>query len=462
MPDSLFSEFNFSDKNTWKKQVEKELGKKYETLNYWQITPNLSIEPYYITQDIDWSTISRLQDSQKKSLGWLNLPRIKFDKAWPTNSKIKAAIDAGADAVILSLPGFEIIKSELSKTLHSIRLSDTPVFFQTKINPEKLFQEVAKGAGYYLKGGIFNDPLANWMRDGGDFQQGIERICIVLNKTKMMQEFRPFMVESHVFHNAGANPVQELALSLASAVHYIDKLTDYGISALDALNRFFYSVSVGPDYLTEIAKLRALRFLHAKTGQAYNVPDQLCHTFIQAQTSTFYRVNQSSHNNIIRSTSEAMSAVIGGCDALTILPHDESITEANEHSERIAKNISLLLSNESYFDRVADPAAGSFQIEHMSMKMAEEAWNLFLKIEEQGGIVACFENNFIQTEIENSWLQKASDLNSGKVIVGLNKFQNEETAAELINSKKRNILASDNDNLNYLPVRSLSDAWLET
>ena len=462
MLDSLFSEFNFSDKNAWKKQAQKELDGKDDKLNNWRITPNLPIEPYYTPEDIDWPEISTLQASQKQTPGWLNLPLIKFDMPWPTNAKIKAALEAGADAVILLLPELELVKSELAKTLHSIRLSDTPIFFQTKINPEKLFQEVSKGAGYYLKGGIFNDPLANWMRSGGDFQLEIETICTVLKKTKMMREFRPFMIESHVFHDAGANPVQELAFLMASTVHYIDKLTDCGISSLHALNRFFYSISVGPDYLSEIAKLRALRFLHAKIGQAYKLPHELCNAFIQTQTSTFYSVAHSPHNNIIRSTSEAMSAVIGGCDALTVLPHDESFTESNEHSQRIARNISLLLSNESYFDQVADPAAGSYHLEIMSRKMAEEAWNLFLEVEEKGGIVACFENNFVQEEIEKSWQQKVGDINSGKVIVGLNKFQSEEKISEMKKYKKKNILASDNDNLNYLPVRNLSGAWPET
>ncbi|MDQ6478029.1 methylmalonyl-CoA mutase family protein [Dyadobacter sp. LHD-138] len=458
MPASLFSEFGFSDKTTWKEQAKKELGKSENKINSWKIAPNLHVEAYYTAAEMKSGQFADLQNSQKKIPGWHNTPLINFDKPWPTNARIRSLLEEGADAILLNLPEPELIKSELAKTLHAVRLSDARIFFQTKINPEKLFDEISKGAGYYLKGGIANDPLANWMRSGTEYKHAIDDVCAVLHKTKTMREFRPLMIESHMYHNAGADPVQELAFLLAGTVHYVDKLTDAGISTLHALNRFFYSVSVGTDYLTEIAKLRALRFLHQKICRAYQLPDELGHPFIHAQTSSFYNTRQVAETNMIRATSEAMSAVIGGCDALTVLPYDHLLIETKGFSDRIAGNISSLLSSESYFDRVADPAAGSYLIEHLSLKLADAAWDLFLQTEEKGGLVACFETGFIQDEIEKSWLEKAASLHAARVMVGVNKFAFHETMPV---PSQVSPAGDQEQRTKTLPVRNLSESWKE-
>lgn len=458
MPASLFSEFGFSDKSTWKNQAKKELGEKSSKIENWKIAPDLPIEAYYTASATESGQFLDLQNSQKKIPGWYNTPLITLDQPWPTNTRIRLLLEEGADAILLNLTEPELIKSELGKTLHSIRLSESPFYFQTKINPEKLFDEISKGAGYYLKGGIANDPVANWMRSGTEHKQATENISTLLHKTKTMREFRPLMVESHVFHHAGADPVQELAFLLAATVHYADQLTEAGISSLHALNRFFYSVSIGTDYLTELAKLRALRWLHRRICRAYQLPDELCIPFIHAQTSCFYNTRQVAHTNMIRSTSEAMSAVIGGCDALTVLPYDHALSESKNFSDRIAGNISSLLEYESYLGSVADPASGSYLIEALSGKLADAAWDLFLQTEEKGGIIACFETGFIQDEIEKSWLIKTTSLSSEKVMIGVNKFCTDETIPAL---SPKGAETTPGQSIKTLPVRNLSEFWIE-
>ena len=457
MSSHLFSEFGFPDKIAWKKQAKNELGEKSDKIKSFKIGQNLPLDAYYTASDLDPGRISELQICQRNTAGWLNTPLTKFDKPATTNYKIVSALHAGADAVLLQLTESDLKKNELSKTLHSVKLCDTPIFFQTEINSEKIFDEVSRGAGYYLKGGIANDPLANWMRNGSDFSEATENIGKTLNKTKMMREFRPLMVESHVYHNAGANPVQELAFLISSTVYYLDKLTDSGISPLHALNRFFYSVSIGPEYLTEIAKLRALRYLHKKIGQAYQVPMELCNSFIHAQTSTFYNAIYAQKTNLIRSGCEAMSAVIGGCDALTVLPYNQSFEDTTEFSERVARNVSSLLSEEGYLDRVADPAAGSYQLEMMTINMADTAWALFLETEDKGGIIPCFETGFIKNEIEISWQEKRNSLENGKVFVGVNKYRTEEKVERRNTQKPSEV--TDSEITNRLVAKNLSEYW---
>jgi len=454
MSDLSFSEFNITDKNSWKKQAQKELGEKFSKTENWKILPDIDLKAYYTRDDVDSSNVDLLQNCQKKRPGWLNTPIVKYDNPWPTNARLRSAFDNGADAVILSLNSPELVKAELSRTLHSIRLSDSPIFFHTTINSENLFDEISRGAGYYLKGGIANDPLANWMRDGNTYKDAVDNVCNTLKRTKIMREFRPLMVESHVYHNAGADAVQEIAFLLSSAVFYFDKLTDAGISSLHTLNRFFYSVSIGPHYLTEIAKLRALRFLHHRISRAYQIPEELCEPFIHTQTSSFADSRLSPYTNLIRSTTEAMSAIVGGCNALTVKPYDHSFQKSSEFSERIAKNVSLLLANESYLDRVADPAAGSYQLDMMSLKIANAAWDLFLKTEEKGGIISCFESGFIQSEIEKTWQDKIASLHKGNVIVGVNKFREEEQQVT-----GTPVFEMNSAVFKTLPVRNLAESW---
>jgi methylmalonyl-CoA mutase len=457
MPKLLFSEFGSSNKDTWKKQAEKELKENYTDATSWEISQNLSVDPYYTAKDTDNERTKALQDCQKKKPGWQNIPVIQFDTPCSTNARIISSLESGANGVILDLKKNDLTESVLSKTLYAVNLCETPVYFKTRINTEDLFEEISGGAECNLKGGIFNDPLANRMRTGIDFPEAPETICLTLNRTKMMREFRPLMIESHVYHNAGADVVQELAFLLASTVHYLDMFTDAGISSLHALNCFFYSVSIGPDYLTEIAKLRALRFLYRTISRAYQVSDTLCEVFIHGQTSSFYNAVQSPHTNIIRATSEAMSAVVGGCDGITTQAFDHSFSETSEFSERIARNVSCLLAYESYLDRVADPAAGSYQIEIMSQKMADAAWNLFLLTEEKGGLIRCFEEGFIHAEIEKSWKKKVMALNNGKNITATNDYKSDNKPTHL---PQHTDFKNNTSNSQTLPVRNLSEMLL--
>lgn len=175
---------------------------------------------------------------------------------------------------------------------------------------------------------------------------------------------------------------------ISATVNYLDLLTDKGISPLTAFNRALFTISIGTNFLSEIAKLRAFRSLLRKISNAYQLPAELCTPFIQAQTSTFNDSASEPYTNMIRSASEAMSAVMGGCNALTVRPYDESANKQSDFSARIARNVSSILAHESALAYVADPAAGSYMLEKMSLDMAARAWELFLEMEESGGFRA--------------------------------------------------------------------------
>jgi methylmalonyl-CoA mutase len=451
MQASLFSEFENTDKDSWRQRVLPELEGNISKLESWEIAENFLSEPYYTRQEVDVAAVHELHKAQRHTTGWLNLPQVSFRTPDITNTEVRNALSNGANGVFLDLGTNTVLQSELTKTLHNVRLSDHFVFFSTPENPTDLYRQVSNGTAYYLRGGIACDPVATYFSDPQAVAKALEQIASTILKTKVMKDFRPYMVESHLYHDAGADPVQELAFTISSLVQCVDQLTDGGISPLLALNRFFFSISIGTDYLLEIAKLRALRLLYRNISRAYQLPDELCNAFIHVKTSSLTHADKAKETNIIRATIQSMGAVIGGCDAITVASHDD---QTEEFGARISRNISLLIDAESYAGYVTDPAAGSYLIDRLSRTMADRAWALFLNVEDRGGILACYKSGFIQNETERSWAKKLAQLKRDRIIVGINKYQEKASVSD-----DRRTKAQDRKTERALPKKNLADAW---
>ncbi len=458
MEPSFIDDFPKSDKTAWRSRIEKELkGRTYADVLH-QVTESLSIEPYYVESDLKEQPLyGEIQAPNDPRPAGLTVPVVPFRDPAEVNETIRRQIARGADGIWLEGKTTIAAQLELTKMLHTVRLTDTSVFLDTAAPAPEIIRELTQGSSYYLKGGIVHDPLADWMRTGRALQGTFDAIAEGITLTKAMREFRGYKVESHVFHEAGADVVQELAYTLASFVTYMDELTERGVSSLLAANRFVFSISIGTEYLTEIAKLRALRYLYRKITRAYQLPDELCQAFIQAQTSRLHQSAHSPHTNMVRHSSEAMSAVMGGCDALSTLPYDAEFAESeSEFSERVARNISLVLKNESYLDQVADPAAGSYYLEMLTLKLAEASWDLFLEIENEGGLTRAFKENLIQNRIEHAWNQKIAGYQNGEVMVGVNKFR-EKAAEDALPENHLNEILTPNWEYALLRPRSLEE-----
>ncbi len=283
------------------------------------------------------------------------------------------------------------------------------------------------------------------MTDAGQVTTRITRL------TADSPQFRTVCVGSHDFHNAGATATQELAFTLARLADVYDRLTEEGLSLDELVPKTILSVSVGTSYFLEVAKLRALRVLLMRFLSAYSIlPTPF---YLHCQASTFYEATTTPYTNLLRATTEAMAAVVGGCDALTIHPYNAVLGTSNEFSERIARNVSVLLKEESYFDKVTDPSAGSYYIETLTSQLIESAWNLFLRVEEQGGLAQALKANFVQNEIEQAFQAKVKAVRDGKVLVGVTKFRFDETT----NQRLPDNLKQANESV--LPDRRLSEEF---
>lgn len=419
--ESLFSNlFPDTDKTAWLAQVQNELkhDNAYESLR-WQTDEGFALDPYYTVDSLRDLPLIAIQAVQKPTAGWINAPEYSISEGKADNSLLRDALNQGADALILNLATPNI---NLSQLLNGIKLSDTPVFFRLNADQPGFINALKRVAPYQLKGGL--------LMAMGDVAIEATRL------TADSPQFRTVCASGHVFHNAGGTVTQELAFTLASLADVYDALTEAGLPIDQLIPKTTLSISVGTSYFLEIAKLRALRVLFnhfinhypSSISNTYTVP----YPFIHCQTSTFYDAAVAPYTNLLRATTEAMATVVGGCDALTVHPYDTVLNQSGisttnaKLSERIARNVSLLLKQESYLDKVADPSAGSYYIEQLTGHLVETAWTRFLDVEKRGGLAKALSTGFIQQELENAYQKKVEAVRNGKVLVGVTKFRTDD------------------------------------
>lgn len=430
---------NFSD---WQQQVRRELkDERADEGLRWATPEGFTLEPYYTADALIGLPLDTIQSSQRSDAGWLNAPERVVQDAAQTNASLRQALDGGAESLVLTMPD-AVDQSQLTRLLKDIKLSETPVFFRTD-QPDALLNALQPVAPYQWRGGLLSDPIAQYVRTGyihtGYIHTGYIRTGLVpqaqqtADATRLAANaprFRTICASSHVFHNAGATATQELAFLLGNLTDQYDALTDAGFSIDELVSRTILSVSVGTSYFLEIAKLRALRVLWFRL-MGYYKQASVPAPYVHAQTSTFYDAKATPNTNLLRSTTEAMAAVIGGADVLTVHPFDALLTTPSAFSERIARNVSVLLKAESYLDKVADPSAGSYYIETMTHQLVEDAWALFLTVEQQGGLLAGLSSGWIGEQIEQAWQAKVEAVRQGRVLVGVTKFRFDELTASV-------------------------------
>ncbi|GAB4027169.1 methylmalonyl-CoA mutase family protein [Spirosoma gilvum] len=413
--ESLFSSsFPPTDKSAWLAQVQKELkdANAYESLR-WHTDEGFTLEPYYTADDLARLPLDQIQRVQKQVPGWLNAPELAISDEKTANLSIRTILSQGAEALVVQLRA----KPNLAQLLNGIKLAETPVYF--RFQPEwpqdelvDFINSLKTIAPYQLKGGL--------LTNAGKATPDITRL------TADSPQFQTVCVSGHDFHQAGATATQELAFMLASLVDQYDQLTEAGLTIEQLVPKTILSVSIGTSYFLEVAKLRALRVLIHRLLSHYSLSITHYSLPIHCQTSTFYDSRATVYTNMLRATSEAMAAVIGGSDVLTIHGYNTVLGESNEFSERIARNISVLLKEESYLSKVADPSAGSYYIESLTHQLIEAAWALFLAVEQQGGMAKATADGFIRSELERAYQHKIEAVKNGKVLVGVNKFRFDE------------------------------------
>jgi methylmalonyl-CoA mutase len=267
---------------------------------------------------------------------------------------------------------------------------------------------------------ICTDIIGNLARSGNWFHTLKEDHNEFLKSLKTTSQFS---VDTSLYQNAGANMVQQLAYTLAHCNEYLNYL-DLEQSLAGKTITITFKVSVGSNYFFEIAKLRALRSLVTLLEDTYQCRLK-CNIFATPtkRNKTLYDYNI----NMLRSTTECMSAILGGANTISNLPYDSIYHKNNEFGDRIARNQLLILKHESYLNMVNNPADGAYYIETLTQQLSEKSLTLFKEIEKNNGFLTQLKEGIIQRKIKESAEKEQQQFDDGElVLVGSNKQPNPE------------------------------------
>ena len=276
-------------------------------------------------------------------------------------------------------------------------------------NRWEISQECACAPGF--------DPLHKLV--GGKLDQSLEAAFEELAKADAIA------VNTRLYHNAGGNAVQELAFALATAVEYLRQNEARGVSVEQTAAKITFGFSMGADFFTAIAKLRAARLLWSRIVAASGGSEAAQKMRVHASTSLWNKSKLDPYVNLLRNTTEAFAAVAGGCDSLFVGAFDEVVRKPDEFSERIARNTQVILSEECHFDHVVDPAGGSYYVETLTAQVANAAWAIFQQLEKQGGMLKALQAGVPQQQVKAVAAKKAEAIAQRRLsVIGVNVYAN--------------------------------------
>lgn len=443
-PTKLFSEFPAVSTNNWEEKIRADLkGGDYSKKLIWKTEEGFDVKPYYRSEDLAGleylnvlpGNTPYVRGLRKDNNDWIVRQEIDSTDISAINHQACNAIQKGAGAVGLNATEVTTHK-ELSTLLAGIDFQKTLInFTSAKSYPlvlELLVYELShRGTGRDKVKGSINFDALSYLLLHGDFyiswEHGLEDAEYLLGIVReRIPGFKVITINGHYFQNAGSSIVQELAFSLASASEYLACLTNRGAKVDDIAPYMQLSLSIGPSYFLEIAKFRAARLLWTRMVEQYEAGhDDSFRVFIHATTALWNKSIYDPHVNLLRTTTEGMSAALGNADSVTINPFDISFGKTDETSERIARNQQMIMKEEAYLDKIVDPAAGSYYIENLTHSIAHHAWEMFKDVEARGGMLACIKTGFIQDEIEQSRNKKILNIAQRKTIMlGTNQYPN--------------------------------------
>ncbi len=408
----LFDEFSPVSAKEWKQKIQVDLkGADYNETLVWDSPEGIKVKPFYHADDAV-ATFNNL--TSKK--GWSVGQKIYAGNAELANKKALKALQRGVESLSFVIPSEEI---KVESLLKNIDLNAVSVYVKLEFLSHEYVQALVQFCSDSLENIYLNlDPIGQLAKSGNWFE-GWEKDVAMLKKILAGEAQNIVSVNLALYQNAGANMVQQLAYTLAHANEYLNIFQ----TETERPKTITFKVSVGTNYFFEIAKLRALRRLWITLVEFYDF-DTECHivAYPTRRNKTLYDYN----TNMLRTTSECMSAVLGGADRVVNLPYDTIYHKDNEFGERIALNQLLLLKNESYFDKVNNAADGAYYIESLTAQLTEKALELFKSIEKGGGFLKQLKEHTIQRKIaESASKEQEKFLGGEEVLIGTNRYQNE-------------------------------------
>jgi len=458
----LFSEFPPVSGKEWEARINLDLkGKDYDKTLIWRTNEGINVRPYYRSENLSGlgfvdslpGQFPFVRGNIKSGNNWLVRQDIEVVNLNDANQKALGILSKGVGSLGFIFKNCqELFLDDLKQLLRGICLEKTEVNFVMNCKNASLvkclvtFLKDQKANPGEVNASVNIDPIGIFTLKGKFCRSETEAFINLKDILESASEYTGIQligVNGKYFNNAGASVVQELGFSLSIGAEYLTRLTENGLDAGVIAPRMKFNFGVSGNYFMEIAKLRAARMLWANIVKAYkprcqcgvncDCDDKCCGDVclcagqmnIHTETSGLNKTIYDPYVNLLRAETEAMSATLGGTGSLTVIPFDAVYEKPSEFAERIARNQQIILKEEAHFDKIADPAAGSYYIETLTASIAEEAWKLFLETQDKGGFIAAFRNGFVQAQLKEMAAKRIKAVATRREnLLGINQFPN--------------------------------------
>ena len=448
--EKLFSDFPSVSTEAWMEKVTADLkGADFEKKLVWKTNEGFKVKPFYRKEDIEGLKTTEalpgefpfLRGTKKNSNEWLVRQEISVDNAASANAKALDILNKGVDSLSFHIKAKDLDAAYIETLLKDICADCVELNFHTcqghVVELATLLADYFGRKGYdlaRLQGSIGYDFFNKMLVRGKEKGVMTDTAKALIAATTALPGYRVLNVSALTLNNAGAYSYQELGYALAWGNEYMQQLTEAGVPADIVAKKIKFNFGISSNYFMEIAKFRAARMLWADiVAQYLDKDDCKCAAkmHIHAETSSFNLTLFDSYVNLLRTQTEAMSAALAGVDSMTVVPFDKAYETPDDFSERLARNQQLLLKEESHFDKVVDPAAGSYYIENLTASIARQAWDLFLSVEDEGGFYAAIKAGKVQEAVNTSNRTRHEAVARRKeILLGTNQYPNFKETAE--------------------------------
>ena len=440
--EKLFSDFPPVATQEWMDKIMADLkGADYEKKLVWKTNEGFKVKPFYRLEDLEGMKTTEglpaeypyIRGNKKDDNTWFIRQDIRVENPAEANAKALDLLNKGVDSLGFHIKAKDLDADYIHTLLKDICCDCIELNFKTcqrhTVQLASLLTEYFKEKGYApekLHGSLDFDPISRMMKKGKDMSALLDTAKELVEILDAYPNFRCIAVNSVDLNNAGAYIYQELGYALAWGNEYLNRLIEAGIPDEKAAKKIKFNFGISSNYFMEIAKFRAARLLWANIVNEYKPACQCaCQMAVHAETSQFNLTLFDSYVNLLRTQTEAMSAALAGVDSITVTPFDKAYETPNDFSERLARNQQLLLKEESHLNRVVDPAAGSYYIENLTASIAKQAWELFLKTEDEGGMLKAVLSGSIQESVNNSNQARHEAVSKRKeILLGTNQYPN--------------------------------------
>jgi methylmalonyl-CoA mutase len=444
----LLTEFEVPTGDQWRTEVERLLkGAPFAKIMFSRTLEGIQVGSMATANDVpdpDWTgTLPGqspfIRGTCSSNRAWLVAQELPLASAAEFNTALRHDLERGQTAVNLitdqagqrgtALSGMDDFRTALA----GVDLAEIPVLIQAgaahfKVAENLLALVEERGLDSTgLRGRVGCDPVAGLASEGAlpvPAEQLYDELAEISRRVAVQAPgLSTLPVFEDPYHDGGADGALGLGLLLASAVQVLREMESRGLSLEEAAARVHFNLCVGSDFFLEIARLRGLRVLWSRILIACGVDPATAPISVHARTSRRSGTVLDPHVNMLRATTQAMSAVLGGVDSLHVATFDEATALPDEFSRRIARNVQLVLAHECHLDQVTDPAGGSWYVEKLTADLMARAWELFQKVEAAGGAMAALAGGKTQQWVAGVATERAARLAVRReVLVGTNQY----------------------------------------